>query len=253
MTSDNLDYSISRKLAAWGVHVYTMLGGVIGMFALLAAADGRYREAFLLLVLTTLIDATDGLMARQVRVWEVLPQFDGSMVDNVIDTLTFLWVPLLIVGHAELLPHPAWLIAPVIAGLYAYGQANMKTEDSFFLGFPSYWNVVALYVFWLEPDAIPAVLMVVIPGILTFIPTRYLYPSKNRVLWKWSWGLAMIWLPMIFYLLSQEQPDQTLVWVSLFYPAYYVIASFWVDFQIRRGDLHARQATVTQPPDFDAQ
>jgi phosphatidylcholine synthase len=169
------------------------------------------------------------------------------MVDNVIDTLTFLWIPVFIMVNESLLPHPAWLVVPVIAGLYAYGQVNMKTEDSFFLGFPSYWNVIALYMFWLEPGALIAVLMVVIPGILSFVPTRYLYPSKNRILWQWSWGLAVIWLFVAVYLLLQESPNQTLVWISLFYPAYYLGASFWVDLRIRSGELRARRTRILVP------
>ncbi len=234
----------TKKTAAWLVHLYTAIGGIIGFFALVAAADGETRTAFFLLILATLIDATDGLMARGIKVWEVLPNFDGSMMDNVIDTLTFLWVPVFIIAQEDLLPNEVWLIPPIIAGLYAYGQANMKTEDSFFLGFPTYWNVVALYMFWLQPEPLPAVLMVVIPAILTFIPTRYLYPSKNRVLWQWSWGLSAIWLVMLFYLLTQEDPNMTLVWVSLFYPAYYLIASFWIDWQIRQGNIKPRDAKV---------
>jgi len=239
MTENNQTYSLQIRAAAWGVHIYTMFGGVLGVWALLAAGDGDYRGAFGLLVLSTLIDATDGLMARRLRIWEVLPQFDGSMVDNVIDTLTFLWVPVFIIGHAELLPHPIWLVVPIVAGLYVYGQTNMKSEDSYFIGFPTYWNVVALYMFWLTPDAVPAILMVLIPGILSFIPTRYLYPSKNVVLWQWSWGLGLLWIVLLGYLLLQEDPETSLVLLSLYYPAYYMVASFWIDYQIRSGRLKA--------------
>lgn len=237
----------TRQLAAWLVHLYTGLGGVIGMYALVMASKGEVRIAFLLMVATTLIDATDGLMARQIRVWEVLPQFDGSMIDNMIDTLTFLWIPVFIMVNEDLLPHPAWMIVPVVAGLYAYGQVNMKTEDSFFLGFPSYWNVVALYMFWLTPSPMLAVMMVVVPGILSFVPTRYLYPSKNRILWQWSWGLAAVWIFLAVYLLFQEDPDQALVLISLFYPVYYLVASFWIDVRIRRGELRARRARILIP------
>lgn len=228
---------ISRRTAAWLVHAYTAMGGVIGVFALLTASQGQYREAFLLLVLTTLIDATDGLMARQVRVRDVLPDFDGAMMDNVIDVLTFLWVPVFIMLHAELLPHPAWVIIPVIAGMYAYGQVNMKTPDSYFLGFPTYWNIIALYFFWIQPVGWVAVGFLLFFGILTFIPTRYLYPSKNRVLWKTTWSLAGTWILLVIYLLLQQEPNETLIWISLYFPVYYMLASFWVDLKIRRGEL----------------
>lgn len=223
------------KAAAWGIHLYTALGGVVGIFALFAAAEGRPRDAFLLLIAAMLIDATDGIMARRVRVGEVLPHFDGSMVDNVIDVLTFVWIPVFIMWKEALLPHPIWTVIPIIAALYAYGQVDMKTEDAFFRGFPSYWNVVALYLYWLRPDPALAVIAVLIPGILSFVPTRYLYPSKGEVLWKTSWGLGAVWFLLVIYLLTQPQPNPALILLSLFYPVYYAITSFYIDWRIRRG------------------
>ncbi len=225
----------NRRIAAWLVHLYTATGGVIGMFALLAAAKGDVREAFLLLIATAWIDATDGLLARRVRVRQVLPEFDGAMMDNVIDVFTYVWVPVFIIANEGLLPNQVWVAVPIIAAMYAYGQTNMKTEDSFFLGFPSYWNVIALYMYWLRPEPFWAVLMIVIPAILTFIPTRYLYPSKNRFLWRTSWGLAILWTPLMGYLLLQEEPNRTVVLISAYYPIYYLLASFYVDWRIRTG------------------
>jgi phosphatidylcholine synthase len=225
----------NRQFLAWMVHFYTICGGVIGMLALFAAASGDVRGAFLLLVISMLIDATDGILARRVRVRDVLPNFDGGEVDNIIDALTYGWIPVFIMWNQGLLPSLLWVALPVIALCYAYGQVNMKTEDSFFLGFPSYWNIVALYLFWLQPPPIIAVAMVAIPTVLTFIPTRYLYPSKNQILWRVSWSLGAIWFAMVVFLLLQETPNPSLVMLSLFYPAYYMVASFYVDWRIRQA------------------
>jgi phosphatidylcholine synthase len=240
-----------HKLAAWLVHLYTASGGVIGMFALFAAAEGHIRRAFLLLILTMVIDTTDGLLARRVRVRSVLPDFDGAMMDNVIDVLTFVWIPIFIMWRESLLPSPAWIIVPVLAALYAYGQTNMKTDDAFFLGFHSYWNIVALYLYWLEPVAAAAAMLVVVPAVLTFIPTRYLYASRNHILWKTTWSLGAIWLVMVVYLLTQTRPDLTLVWLSLFYPAYYMIASFYIDWKLRIGSLRRRNRSGPSLPAVD--
>jgi phosphatidylcholine synthase len=224
-------------IAAWLVHLYTASGGIVGMLALFAAADGQIRVAFLLLCLCTLIDATDGILARKAQVSKVLPKFSGAMIDNVIDVLTFVWVPVFIMGSQNLLPNLAWTAIPIIAAMYAYGQVDMKTDDAFFLGFPSYWNFIALYLYWLRPEPVIAVLTVVIPGILSFIPTRYLYPSKNPILSKTSWLMGLAWAVMVLYLLTQENPDRNLVLLSLFYPSYYLILSFYLDIRIRQGKL----------------
>ena len=105
---------MNHKLAAWLIHLYTASGGVIGMFALFAAAEGRIRVAFILLIVTNIIDSTDGILARRVRVRDVLPNFDGAMVDNVVDVLTFIWVPVFIMWKAALLPSPLWIAVPVL-------------------------------------------------------------------------------------------------------------------------------------------
>lgn len=220
---------------AWLVHLYTACGGVVGVFALIAAAEGRIRDAFLLLVITMMIDATDGLLARRLKVSRVLPQFDGAMMDNVIDILNFAWTPILIMAQTQVLPSHLWLVIPALASLYAYGQTNMKSDDGYFIGFPTYWNVVALYLYWLQPAPLAAVLIITIPGILSFVPTRYLYPSKGNTLWRTSWGLGMMWGVLLIVLLLQESPDFSLIWLSLLYPAYYMLASFGVDYCIRRG------------------
>lgn len=224
-----------KKLFAWGVHLYTAAGGIIGVFALFAAAEGRVREAFLLLVITMLIDATDGMLARRVNIGNVLPNFDGAMMDNVIDILNFAWTPIFIIGTLDVLPGREWLVVPILGALYAYGQANMKSDDGYFTGFPTYWSLVALYLFWLRPEPLIALAIVIVPGILSFVPTRYLYPSKGSTLWRTTWGIGAVWFVLVLYLLSQEQPNPLLVWVSLLYPAYYMIASFVVDFRVRRG------------------
>jgi phosphatidylcholine synthase len=225
----------AKKTLAWMVHLYTMSGAVFGMLALIAAAGLDTRLAFLFLVIAGIIDATDGLLARRLRVWELLPNFSGAMVDNVVDVLTYIFVPIFIMYWESLLPHIAWIAVPTLAGMYAYGQVNMKTEDNFFLGFPSYWNFIALYMFWLRPSPTWAVVIVVVPAILTVVPTRYLYPSRNTVFWKTSWTLGMVWVAMLLYLLAQPEPNRNLVLISLYYPAYYFIMSFYVEARIRFG------------------
>jgi hypothetical protein len=89
-----------------------------------------------------------------------------------------------------------------------------------------------------------AVLLVTIPALLTFIPTRYLYPSRNTFLWRTTWALGTVWVLLCCWLLVQEQPDRRLVLLSSFYPFYYMAASFYLEYRIR-----SRQAPVETPAD----
>lgn len=226
-------------ILAWGVHLYTMLGGVVGFFALIAASEGRIRDAFLLLILTALIDGTDGILARRARVKDVLPHFDGAMVDNVIDFLTYIWIPAFIITTQQLVPHPIWVVPLLIAAFYAYGQTNMKSDDGFFMGFPSLWNGVALYLWWLKPVDWLAILLILIPSILSFVPTRYLYPSKGVMFWRTGLFGGIAWALVLVVLLFQDPPDQGLILLSALYPLWYIAASFYAEFSLRRHSATA--------------
>ena len=221
------------KLLAWAVHAYTALGGILGVFALLFVTEGNINGAYVLLVLQMLIDATDGMLARRVKVSQHLPHFDGAMLDNVIDMLTYVWLPLFIILHESLLPHPLWVIFPAFAAMYAYGQTNMKNDEGYFIGFPSYWNIVALYLFWLRPADEIALIVVLVPSVLSFLPTRYLYPSKGETFWKTAWVLGAGWFAIVLWLLAQQSPPQSVVLISLYFPIWYLIASFYVEYRTR--------------------
>lgn len=228
-------YSTNQKLMSWGIHLYTALGGVAGMAALIFASKGQFNYAFLLLIAQMIIDATDGIMARRVKVSKVLPNFDGSEMDNVIDIFTYAWIPVFIIYQLHVLPSNFILLIPIFASLYAYGQVNMKSEDAFFVGFPTYWNIVAMYLYFLRPDPITSSIIVIIPGILSFIPTRYLYPSKNNYYWKTTWFLGAIWFAIVSFILLNAKLDRNLSLISLFFPVYYMAMSFYVDYKVRKG------------------
>lgn len=234
------------KLTAWSVHAYTILGGVIGMVALAAIAAGDTRRAWVLLFITFIIDMTDGILARKVRVREVLPDFDGAKVDDLIDFLTYVWAPVLILYTENLVTNPIWLGLPIIGSLYVYGHPSMKEVDgeAYFVGFPSYWNVLVLYVYWLRPPEMVVISLLTFFMVLSFIPTRYLYPSKNPKYPLFTIGLALVWLAMIIMMLSQEQPNHNWVIASLFYPIYYMGVSFYVEMSYRTNLLPFRRQST---------
>ncbi len=85
---------------AWCVHCYTALGLVASAaIAVLLVRGGpeAFRGSFVLMLVATLVDATDGTLARRVRVQEVLPSFDGRKLDDLTDFLTYTSLPLLLI------------------------------------------------------------------------------------------------------------------------------------------------------------
>jgi phosphatidylcholine synthase len=185
----------------------------------------------------TVIDASDGWLARRARVERVLPGFSGRRLDDIVDVHTYTSLPLLLLWRSGVLApeHAPWLLLPLLASAYGFSQAEAKTPDGFFLGFPSYWNVVALYLFLLRPP--PAVALALVLGftVLTIVPAKYLYPSQPGPLRAWTLALGAVWGAMVLAMLLVPTPPRALVLVSLFFPAYYQGASWAVSLAGGRG------------------
>lgn len=233
-----------QRLLAWTAHGYTALGLVCA--AAIAAlvvrgGDAAFRAAFVLMVTATAIDATDGWLARRARVAEVTPGFDGRRLDDLIDFLTYTCLPLLLAWRAGLLGDWSawWLVVPLVASAYGFCQVQAKTDDNYFLGFPSYWNVVVLYLYLLELPGGGALGVVLFFAGLTFVPARYLYPSHGgrgmsvAIVFGAAWALSIVAILAVW-----QATPRALVATSLAYPAYYLSASWIVSvrhWQQRRG------------------
>ena len=135
-----------RSALAWSVHLYTAFGAVLGFQALIAAFSQDYRSTFLFLAAALAIDASDGAFARAVHAKQVLPWFDGELLDNVIDYLCYVVVPAAVMVQPGLLPaSAAGPVAAVVLLSSAYGFCRTDAKgviDHYFQGFPSYWNVM---------------------------------------------------------------------------------------------------------------
>jgi phosphatidylcholine synthase len=240
-----------RVILAWAVHAYTALGlaCAAGMaVAIFDGSDASFRLAFALMAVATLIDATDGTLARLVRVKEVLPGFDGTCLDNLVDFLTYVALPLLLIWRARLLPEgtDAWLLLPLFAAAYGFSQTQAKTADGYFLGFPSYWNLVAFYLYSLAVlRGWVGLALVVVLALLTFVPARYLYPSMRGRLNFWTNVLAVPWTVLLALSLwlgaSDERTGEVLALASLYFPAWYLAVSWAIS--LHRLSGRSRQPT----------
>src|SRR5579864_4866823 len=137
---------------AWGVHLYTALGAVFGVLAIHYAAIGDYRASFIAMAVTIAIDSSDGTLARFFNVKMRVPGFDGALLDNIVDYLTYVVAPVFLTIRAGLVVGTVGFAVAgfvLIASAYQFCQAEAKTPDNFFLGFPSYWNLVVFYLYCL--------------------------------------------------------------------------------------------------------
>lgn len=185
-----------RAILAWMVHLLTASGAVLALLAFAAVQDRNWTLAFLWLAAALVIDGVDGTFARMVGVRERLPRIDGAILDLVIDYLTYVFIPTLIIWRSGMLPDPlAFSLAAAIqiSSLYVFARADMKTEDGYFRGFPALWNVVALYLFLTLPPPAVAAIIVSFLVFASFAPIHFVHPFRVRDYGIWLPAIAAVW------------------------------------------------------------
>lgn len=228
--SRRMERSGLRRAAAWGAHLYTALGLPLAFLAAGALAERDARRFFALLFAAVAVDGTDGVLARAVRVRENLPQFDGRRLDDLIDFLNYAFLPALALVAFDLLPAGTELAAavPLMASGYGFCQERAKTEESF-VGFPSYWNVVVLYLYVLGTGPRWNLAVVLLLSAMVFVPIHYVYPTRTRMLRRTTLGVLLAWAAALAVVVSdlEARRGSALALVSLAVPVYYAAVS-WV-------------------------
>jgi len=224
--------SRTRRLLGWAVHAYTGCGlllaaGITSLLLQVERTPDIYRHCFLFMLAAMVIDATDGALARWVRIKEAVPAFDGRRLDDLVDFLLYTCLPLLLVDRADLLPAEGrWvLVAALAASAYGFSQVEVKAADGSFRGFPSYWNVVAFYLYALPIPGWWAFAVVLGRAVLTFVPSRYPYPTQPGRVNRWMLGLGVPWAGLVLIGLLLPWDDgvpREVIRVSVVYPAVYL-------------------------------
>ena len=235
MTIDSkLPLPLNRRIYAYGVHFFTATGAIWGLLALMAVFHHEWRLAILWMVLAMFVDGFDGMLARRADVKKYAGEIDGALLDNILDYLNYVVVPALFLVEADFLPNGFKLpiaFAILITSAYQFTQTDAKTDethDYFFKGFPSYWNVVVLYMLIMRLDPWINLSLLVLFNILVFVPIKYVYPSRNlrlrslTLILSYIYGIVGIWGVMQY-----PYVPQWVMWISLLYVGYYVALSLW--------------------------
>ena len=188
--------NVRQIVAAAAVHVFTALGVVCALLATRATLANSFEQAFFWLGIAFFIDGIDGTFARHARVSERLPRFSGETLDLVVDYVTYVFVPALMLLQAGFLDG-AWgiVLASLIclSSLYHFSDNGSKSEDHCFVGFPAVWNVVAFYVFALGLRPAWAAGLILCCVVLTFVPTKWVHPMRVRALWPATALATLAW------------------------------------------------------------
>jgi phosphatidylcholine synthase len=226
-------------IAPWLVHLYTASGAVCALMAMSRVFNDDYTGAFAWLAVALVIDASDGVLARGAQVAIKTPHFNGAKLDDIVDYLTYVFVPAFFVWHAGLVPI-RWSIpiaaAILLSSAYGFNRDDAKTDDHFFTGFPSYWNLVVFYL-WVAglPPVVNASVLAAL-AVSVFVPIRYLYPSRTPVARRSTVALGVVWgLLMLVMLWQAPDVPPVVFWLSLLFPAYYVALSLALEFRRRKA------------------
>jgi phosphatidylcholine synthase len=172
----------TRKILANSIHVLTALGAALALLALFSAAQGAWSQMFLWLLAALVVDGIDGPLARKFGTQTYAPRIDGTVLDLVVDFLTYVFVPIFAIVQSGMIPGwTGWLCAltvTTVSALY-FSDTRMKTEDASFEGFPACWNMVALVFFALEPPAWAMILVMLVLAPAMFLPIRFVHPVRT--------------------------------------------------------------------------
>lgn len=213
-----------NKLKAWGVHAFTASGVVFGLLALLAIFENNPQMFFVWMGVTLLIDGIDGTLARRYDVKNQVPEFDGTVLDLIIDYLTYVFIPAIFIYYFIPLPYGTQVLSIAIillSSFFCFCNVNMKSKDNYFVGFPATWNIVALYFVVINPAAWVTFLAIIALAVLSVVPVKFLHPFRVRKAMFLNISFTVLWLISSGFLIAQYGNFKvwTLVvwWISSIY------------------------------------
>lgn len=218
-----------RVIAAWGVHLFTATGAVWGLLAILAIFEQNWRMMIIWMIVAMLVDGFDGMLARWADVKTYAKGIDGALLDNILDYVNYVLVPAIFLIEAEVLPAELRLLGAcsiLLTSAYQFTQVDAKTDDHHFKGFPSYWNVAALYMLLMNLPQWVNFGFLMLFNVMVFIPIKYIYPTRNTFLRTLTLALTYLYGAIgIWGLIQYPNQPRWVAWASLIYVAYYIVLS----------------------------
>ena len=187
---------MNAKTKALLVHLLTATGAVFAMLAMLAAVQEQWSLMFLWLVVAFAVDGVDGPLARRYDVGRHAPEFDGVLLDLIIDYLTYVFIPAFALFASGLLPGwTGWFAIIIItyASALYFADARMKTTDHSFSGFPGCWNMVVIVLFALNPNVWLMTVLVAILAVAMFLPVKFVHPVRTARWRAITLPMALAW------------------------------------------------------------
>lgn len=222
------DSAMTLHARALFVHLFTATGAVFAMLAMLAATQGNWSLMFLWLVVAFVVDGLDGPMARKFHVKKYAPEFDGVLLDLIIDYLTYVFIPAFALFQSGLMDGwTGWFAIIVItfaSSLY-FADNRMKTKDNSFSGFPGCWNMLVLVIFAVEPQFWVSLALVTVLSVTMFLPIKFIHPVRTERWRSLSLPVAVAWTFFAGWAAWVDfHPESWAIWGLVATSAYLLVA-----------------------------
>lgn len=219
-------FAAVTRAQAFGVHVFTAMGGGVALIAMLEAVREHWAAMFGWLGVALLIDALDGPIARKYRVKDKLPNWSGDTLDLVVDFVAYVFVPAYAITASGLLvPLATPLLggAIVVSGALYFADTRMKTDDNHFRGFPALWNAAAFYLFLLKPPPWLGSLALALLVVLTFVPFKVPHPVRTLRFRKFNLAVIVVWATLATVIVAQNFAVPLLITIAFCAIGFYIL------------------------------
>lgn len=219
-TSERLP--IKRVVLAWATHAFTLTGAIWASLAIISLHQGHVKLMWLWLGIALIVDGVDGTFARAANVQKYAPNFDGATLDNIVDFLTWTFIPAAFMYmHVDFGNPTIAMLAMVfvcVSSLFCYCNKSLKTEDYYFMGFPAAWNVVAIIMWIFATGPTLNIILTILLGVLTVVPLTFVHPFRVTWLRPLNIAAAVVWVASTAILVGMmpAQPLWLIIvwWVS---------------------------------------
>ena len=217
----------THRYRAFSVHIFTASGAAIAFLSLTAAIEHQMGLAFAWLGLALVVDGIDGTFARAWAVKTYAPQLSGDVLDLVVDYVTYVFVPAVILLMSGIYPH--WLLATqgaiiVLSAALYFASNTMKTNDYWFRGFPAVWNLVVFLLLVFNPPAIIATLGVIGLALAQASNFTFVHPVRVKMLRPLTLTLLGVWsVAGVIAIIEDMKVDPITQWVLGLIAFYFLV------------------------------
>lgn len=229
---------------AVSVHYLTATGAVFAMLAMLAAVDAAWGLMWLWLVVAFAVDGIDGPLARRYDVSTNAPQYDGVLMDLIIDYLTYVFIPAYALFASGLLPGWTGWIAIILityTSVVYFADTRMKTRDYSFAGFPGCWNMAVLVFFAVEPEWWTILIVTTLLAVAMFLPLKFVHPVRTKRWRAITLPVALAWTAMAAAAAWQDFEPRLSLQIGLIVASIYLVLAGAVQQAIYKEPLYGRR------------